>query len=203
MDPRRSGSGGLPGGRPPALRSLSNQLKEVFLHNSTEAVALIAAALNDADRSIIGDPRRGSYAVSLVTNDIDEARQLEAHLASFGFEARTNVRRDEHGQPRLAYVTLYDAADQRRLFDVLEGHLEPNRHQRFEDLVLARGPIPDDILQRIWRASETFAWTAERIAQEMNKLRIIAGMGGIHWTAKKVRAALDEYERRAAEHEAA
>jgi len=30
----------------------------------------------------------------------------------------------------------------------------------------------------------------------MNELGIIAGMGGIRWTPKKVRAALFEYERR-------
>jgi hypothetical protein len=101
----------------------------------------------------------------------------------------------------LAYVVLYDAADQRRLFEVLESRLDPERHQRLEDLVLARGPIPDNILKRIRRASEI--WSADRIAEALNGQGIIAGMGGIRWTAKKVRAALVEYERRTANHEAA
>jgi hypothetical protein len=37
----------------------------------------------------------------------------------------------------------------------------------------------------------------------LNGQGIIAGMGGIRWTAKKVRAAIAEYERRTANHEAA
>jgi hypothetical protein len=184
-------------GRLPALRSLSDHSGGIALHNPTgAAAAAVAAALNDADRSITGDPRRGTYAVSLLTKDMHEARQLARQLASLGLEARTNVRHDEHGEPTFAYVTLYDAADQRRLFDLLERHLDADRHQRFEDLVLARGPIPDDILERIWRASEVCSWNAETIAQKMNERRIIAGMGGIHWTARKVRAALARHHGR-------
>jgi len=164
-------------------------------------VAALAPALNDANRSLIGDPRRGSYAVSFRTKNMNEARQLAEHLASLGLNARTNVRYDDRGERTLAYVVLYDAADQQRLFEVLESRLDPERHQRLEDLVLARGPIPDDILKRIWRASEI--WSADRIAEALNGQMIIAGMGGIRWTAKKVRAALAEYERRTANHEAA
>jgi hypothetical protein len=173
------------------------------LHTATGAVAALAAALNDANRSLIGDPRRGSYAVSFRTKDINEARRLAKHLESLGLNARTNIRFDDRGEPTLAYVVLYDAADQRCLFEVLESRLDPERHQRLEDLVLARGPIPDDLLKRIWAVSERLAWSADRIAEQMNRQGIIAGMGGIRWTAKKVQAALDEYERRTAEEEAA
>jgi hypothetical protein len=173
------------------------------LHTATEAVAALAAALNDANRSLIGDPRRGSYTVSFRTKDMNEARRLAKHLASLGLNARTNMRFDDRGEPTLAYVVLYDAADQRRLFEVLESGLDPRRHQRLEDLVLARGPIPDDILKRIWSASTSRGLGADRIAKALNDQGIIAGMGGIRWTAKKVRAALAEYERRTANHEAA
>jgi hypothetical protein len=173
------------------------------LHTATGAVAAIAAALNDANRSLIGDPRRGSYAVSLRTRDVNEARRLASHLASLGLTARTNVRYDDRGEPTLAFVVLYDAADQRRLLEALESRLDPRRHQRLEDLVLARGPIPDDLLERIRALSELPSWSADRIAQQLNGKGIIAGMSGIRWTAKKVRAALVEYERRTANHEAA
>jgi hypothetical protein len=167
-------------------------------------VAALAAALNDANRSLVGDPRRGSYAVSFRTKDMNEARRLAKHLASLGLHARTNIRFDDRGEPTLAYVVLYDAADQQRLFEVVESRLDPDRRRRLGDLVLARGPVPDDLLQRIWAASQRMAWnTEERIAEQMNTQRIISGMGGVRWTAKKVRAALDEYERRAANHEAA
>jgi hypothetical protein len=167
-------------------------------------VAALGSALNDANRSLIGDPRRGSYAVSFRTKDMKEARRLADHLASLKLNPQTNVRCDDRGEPTLAYVVLYDADEQRRLLGVLESRLDPDRRRRLEDLVLARGPIPDDLLQRIWAASERLAWNAEdRIAEQMNKQGIIAGMGGVRWTAKKVRAALDEYERRTANHEAA
>ena len=172
------------------------QQKGVNLTYHEEGVAYLATALNNADRSIVGDPRRGSYAVSLKTKDMDEARQFAKHMASLGLEPRTNVRRDEQGQPILAFVTLYDADDQRRLFETIEGHLGPHRRQRLENLVLARGPIPDDILERIWNASELHRWSAQTIATKMNELGILAGMRGIRWTAKKVRAALAEYQQR-------
>jgi hypothetical protein len=167
------------------------------------AVAGLAPALNDANRSLIGDPRRGSYTVSFRTNDMSEARRVANQLASLGLNARTNLRYDDRGEPTLAYVVLYDAADQRRLFEILESRLDPNRRQRLEDLVLARGPIPDELLERIWVASERLDWSADQLAKEMNRQGIIAGMRGIRWTVKKVRAALDEYERRTADEEAA
>jgi hypothetical protein len=134
---------------------------------------------------------------------MSEARRLSNHLASLGLSPRTNVRYDDRGEPMLAYVVLYDAADQRRLFEILESHLDSDRHQRLRDLVLARGPIPDELLQRIWAASKRLPWGADRIAEQMNRQGIIEGMGGIRWTAKKVQAALDEYERRTADEEAA
>jgi hypothetical protein len=142
-------------------------------------VAALAPALNDANRSLIGDPRRGSYTVSIRTKDMNEARRMENHLASLGLNARTNVRYDDRGEATLAYVVLYDAADQQRLFEVLESRLDPRRHQRLEDLVLARGPIPDDLLERIRALSELPSSSADRIAQQLNGKGIIAGMGGI------------------------
>jgi len=173
------------------------------MFSKRRAVAALAPALNDANRSLIGDPRRGSYTVSFRTKDMSEARRFANHLASLGLNARTNFRRDELGEPTLAYVVLYDATDQRRLFEILESHLDRDRRQRLEDLVRARGPIPDELLERIWAASERFAWSADRIAEEMNSQRTIAGMGGIRWTAKKVQAALEEYKCRTAEEETA
>ena len=134
---------------------------------------------------------------------MSEARRLANHLASLGLNARTNVRYDDGGEPTLAYVVLYEGADQRRLFEILESHLDPNRRQRLEDLVLARGPIPDELLERICAASERLAWNADRLAEQMNRQGIIAGMGGIRWTAKKVKAVLDEYASRTAEEETA
>jgi hypothetical protein len=46
-------------------------------------------------------------------------------------------------------------------------------------VVLARGPIPDDLLERIRALSELPSSSADRIAQQLNGKGIIAGMGGI------------------------
>jgi hypothetical protein len=89
----------------------------------------------------------------------------------------------------MAYVVLYSASDQRTLFEAVESELNEERRQALEDLVLARGPIPPHILERIRKAKRR-GWSATKIADTMNERGIIAGMGGVHWTPKKVRAAL-------------
>jgi hypothetical protein len=165
--------------------------------NHDDAVAVLAAAFNDVDRSLIGDPRRrGSTAVGIETQDLDEAQALARHLASFQVQVRTTIQHDPEGNVASAFVAIYDASDQRRLFEVLQPQLDPGRRQQFEDLVLARGPIPDDILENILRSYRRRR-TPHQIANRMNELGIIAGMGQVGWTATKVRNALTEYERRA------
>jgi hypothetical protein len=159
-------------------------------------VAVVVAALNNADRSRIGNPRRGTYAVSLVTEEPSEARQYAKRLASLGLKVQTNVYRDENGEPLRFFVTLYGASDQKRLFELTESQLRPERRQRFEDLVLARGPIPDNILKTIRIRTEQ-GLKPGQIANRMNEKGVIAGMGGVRWTAKKVRFALAEQHRRA------
>jgi hypothetical protein len=152
-------------------------------------VAKIVTALNDANRSMIGNPRRGTYAVSFITKQIEETEAFSQILASLGLEVRINRKHDELGQLQFAYVVLYRAPDQKRLFEVVEGQLEPNRRERFEQLVLARGPIPEDIIEKIHKVDQR-GWSLERIASRMNEAGIIAGMGGHQWTPKKVKAVL-------------
>jgi hypothetical protein len=152
-------------------------------------VPTLAAALNDPDRSMIGNPRTGTYAVSFITNDINEATEVGRLLASLGLEVRINCRCDERGEPTTAYLPLYSVDDQRTLFEATRSDLNEERGKALEDLVLARGPIPPDIIERIRRAKKR-GWPPTKIANKMNELGIIAGMGGIHWTPKKVRAAL-------------
>jgi hypothetical protein len=164
------------------------------------AVAELATAFNDPNRSRIGDPRRRSYAVSVVANDMEEANRVAKQLVELGSEVRTNVRYDETGEPTLVYVTLYDASDQKRLFELIEARLDAEPRRRFEDLVLARGPIPDDILEKIWHAAQR-GWKVQQIADRLNELGLIAGMGGVHWTPRKVRDALAEHHRRAGEYQ--
>src|SRR5207244_382633 len=101
-----------------------------------------------------------------------------------------------------AQVTIYAKGDQKHLFECTHTRLSREQHQRLEDLVLARGPIPDDILEKIW-ISQQKGRKPNQIAERMNELGVIAGMGGKRWTAKKVGNALAEYERRATQHQEA
>jgi hypothetical protein len=152
-------------------------------------VARIAAALNDPDRSRIGDPREGKYAVRFVAETVQEALELAKLLAPFGLAVRIACECDETGLPHTITVNLYDADDQRRLLNAVEGELVAERRQVLEDLVLARGPIPGDILSRM-REVHGDGWSYAQIAERMNERAIIAGMGGVHWTAQKVKKAL-------------
>jgi hypothetical protein len=171
--------------------------------NHDETVAVLAAAFNDVDRSLIGDPhRRGRNGVGIETQDLDEAQALARHLASFQVQVRTTIHYDSEGNVASAIVAIYDASDQERLFEALEHQLDPEQRQRLEDLVRARRPIPNDILENIWR-SYRGRRTPRQIANNMNDQRVIDGMGEGDWTARKVLAALDEYERARNSQEAA
>ena len=117
-------------------------------------------------------------------------------LARIGIIPTTSIEHDSVGWPDWAKVT----SDQKHLFEETETRLSREQRQRFEDLVLARGPIPDDVLEKIWISRHRGGRKLNQIAERMNELRVIAGMGGKRWTAQKVRKALAEYERRRDQH---
>jgi hypothetical protein len=165
------------------------------------AMAAIVEALNDADHTLIGDPREGVYRVAFASN-VKEAMERAEQLARIGIIPRTSIEHDSFGWPMWAQVTIYAKGDQKHLFECTETRLSREQRQRFEDLVLARGPIPDDILEKIW-ISHQKGRKPNQIASRMNELGVIAGMGGKRWTGQKVRNALAEYERRATQHQEA
>ena len=168
-----------------------------------EAAETLAAALNDAKRSLIGDPREGVYKVSFTTSDMKEAMTFARQLARIGIVPTTTISHDEFGNPIHAHVNVHSKTAQQHLLEVTESKLNQVRRKRLEDLVLARGPIPEEIVEKIAMSAEG-GRTPAQIAAKMNQVGVIAGMGGIRWTGKKVRAALDEYRRRTARsHEAA
>jgi hypothetical protein len=86
-------------------------------------------------------------------------------------------------------VTIYDPDDQRRLFEAVKDDLNVDRGKALEDLVAARGPIPAPLLGRM-RATIEAGRSYAYLAEKLNEHRIIAGMGGKHWTARKVKKAL-------------
>jgi hypothetical protein len=162
-------------------------------------VAALAAALNEVDRALIGDPREGNYKVAFKTENMMEAMERARQLARLGVIPRTTIEHDTRfGEPILAHVNIYAKGDQKHLFESAQTRLSREQRKRFEDLVLARGPIPDDILEKIWISYQR-GRKPTQIAERMNELGVIAGMGGKRWTAKKVRDALAEFDRRRVE----
>ena len=129
---------------------------------------------------------------------MERARQL----ARIGIIPCTSIEHDSFGTPIWAQVTIYAKGDQKHLFECTHTRLSREQHQRLEDLVLARGPIPDDLLEKIW-VSHQKGRKLNQIAKRMTELGVIAGMGGKRWTAQKVRKALDEYARRRDQHQEA
>jgi hypothetical protein len=168
-----------------------------------QALAAIVDALNDADRTVIGDPRKGLYRVAFGTSTIKEATERARQLAIIGIVPRTSIEHDRFGSPIWANVLVYSQSDQKYLFEATRSRLNPDRRQRLEDLVLARGPIPDDILEKIWISHHRGGHNLNQIAERMNELGVIAGMGGKRWTGQKVRKALAEYQQRHDQHQEA
>jgi hypothetical protein len=97
--------------------------------------------LNEADRSIIGNPRERTYAVSFIVYDVNEALELSKLLTSLGLQARISCKYGASG-PETLYVNVRDVSDQKRLFELIESRLEDSRRERLNNLVLARGPVP-------------------------------------------------------------
>jgi hypothetical protein len=161
-----------------------------------EAAASVAAALDDPERSLIGDPRQGVYKVSLISSDMREAMQFAKELARLGISPTTTITHDEFGRPLMAYVNVHTVNDQTALLETVGAALSETRRQALENLVVARSPIPDELLTKIWRSKEA-GRKPHQIATKMNELDVMPGRGGKGWTAKKVRDALAEYDRRA------
>jgi hypothetical protein len=167
-----------------------------------EAVAAIAAALNDPKRSLIGDPRQQVYKVSLITMDMREAMQFARQLARVGVTPKTTIEHDQSGGPARAEVTIWSKGDHRALLEAVQAKLASRRQKQLEDLVLAFEPIPAELLERIARADER-GMSPRQIAVKLNELGIMTGMGGKRWTCQKVKKALDQHARRQQEQEAA
>ena len=166
------------------------------------AMAAIVDALNHADHTLIGDPREGVYKVAF-GSDPKEAMERARQLARIGIIPTTTIEHDSFGFPMWAQVTIYAKGDQEHLFECTHDRLSREQHKRLEDLVLARGPIPDDILEKIWISHHRGGRKLNQVAERMNELGVIAGMGGKRWTGQKVRKALAEYERRRDQHQEA
>jgi hypothetical protein len=160
-----------------------------------EAAVGVAAALDDPERSQIGDPRQGDYKVSFMSSDMREAMQYARQLARLGISPITSITHDEFGQPLVASVNVWAVKAHAALLETVAVGLSVPRSQALEDLVLARSPIPDDLLEKIVYSHER-GRTTHQIATRMNELDVMPGRGGKGWNAKKVKDALSEFRRR-------
>jgi hypothetical protein len=128
--------------------------------------------------------------VTLVEGNVHELARLGESLSLFGLTYQANYAKAERSdRPDVAYLASYRYDDQKRLFEAVKDHLAEPRRKLLEDLVLARSPIPEDILGRM-RATISAGKGYPYLAERMNEIDIVVGMGGKRWTPKKVRAAL-------------
>jgi hypothetical protein len=158
----------------------------------------LVAALNDAARTRIGNPWRGTYQISIATDDVHETTAIAERLDGLDITYQANYRRDRKGRPKQAFLAIYDLASQQRLLEACGKELQEARRTALDTLVRARGPIPDELMQKI-RASSEFGRSEAYIAERMNQLQIVDGMGGKGWTVKKVQAALSKDDPRASQ----
>jgi hypothetical protein len=123
-----------------------------------------------------------------------EAVQIPRNLVATGILPTGKVEYDPRfGHAIRVHVNIWTHNDQKKLLQGIGKHLVPERRQQLEDLVLARGPVPPDIVERIWAAHQR-GLSPDKIARKMNEQGITAGMGK-GWTAKKVRDQLEDYRK--------
>lgn len=163
--------------------------------------AAIAAALNDPDQSLIGNPREGVYKVAFTTSTVQAAVEFARLLARIGITPTTVVTHDQFGNPEGAAVTIRSLSDLTGLLNATGTSLRPERLEELRTLVLARKPIPDETLERIWNAHQR-GMSDIRIRDELDRGGFIEGSGKA-WTVRKVRAARRAYEERLQPQEAA
>lgn len=102
------------------------------------------------------------------------------------------------GEPVASVVNIHGKEAQRKVLTHVGPKLNEPRLKKLQGLVLARGPIPEDILERMASARKR-GWNCRKTAEAMNKQGIIEGMGGVRWTPQKVKKALTEYDKKRAQ----
>jgi hypothetical protein len=162
------------------------------MQTTNQSVSPLAAALNNTTRTRIGDPVRGSFSISIATDDAHEANSLAATLAGLGATFQANFRRHHTGRPEKVFLAIYDLESQRHLHSALEAELHPRRSEALDLLVRARGPVPEDVLRRI-DATIRLGKSYEYVTSQMLKGGLVDGMGK-GWTPKKVKKIHREYK---------
>jgi hypothetical protein len=162
-------------------------------------VASLAAALNDPKRAKIGNPERNIWYVCFTPRSGEELDRIAQDLNQLGVTFQINHLSGEGSAGAIiAYLAIYDLEEQNKLLDSMGDRLEGPRRMAFENLVLARGPIPDDVLAKMIATIDA-GKSPEYLADKLNELGIVAGRGQ-KWTPKKVRKAVNDADLRDQEH---
>jgi hypothetical protein len=158
---------------------------------TNQSVSSLVDALNEPSRTRIGNPWRGTFSVSIAVDIAYEAASLATELDLLGVTYQANFKRDEWGTPKMAFLAIYGLDDQCHILETLVEQLKTSRQRELEDLVAARGPIPPHIVQRLQKSLH-WGRDYEYLAQRLNDLRIVGGMGSRGWTARKLKQKLAE-----------
>jgi hypothetical protein len=150
----------------------------------------VAAVLNDPQRAKVGNPERNTWFVSFTPRNKEELDQIAQDLSQLGVTFQINDRSGEGSAGAIvAYLAIYDLEEQNKLLESVRDQLEEPRRTAFKNLVLARGPIPKDVLARMIATIEA-GKSPEYLAKKLNEHGIVAGRGQ-KWTPKKVRDAVN------------
>jgi hypothetical protein len=144
-------------------------------------------ALNNASRTRIGNPWRGTYSLSIAAT-VNEAERLVEILEELGITAQVNGRQGD-SERSARYVAIYDLAGLALLLGAVGERLGEQRRAALDSLVRARGPVPARIRDGIRQRYDVDGYSFAEIAHELNEKRIVDGMGGRGWTASKVESA--------------
>jgi hypothetical protein len=172
----------------PASPSISfqPQIKEQTIKNRSSVTPLVAA-LNDPARTRIGNPWRGTYHLSIAANDW-EADILLSVMQELAIDVQVNLSRWNTAQSE-RYLAIYDVDSLRSVLATVGEQLKDSVQVALDSLVRARGPIPEYITRATRQKHDVHGLSFEQIAHLMNDKRIVDGMGGRGWTARKVRDA--------------
>ncbi len=156
--------------------------------NYTDAVNSLAEDLNSESKTMIGSPRDGVYKLAFDLT-MEELKETVEKLVRVGIVPKAVVAYNEFASAIGAEIPLWDIKHLRKLFDQVESKLDPKRRKQFEDLVLAREPIPEELLEKILHKHERHGWPPQRIADSLNEHDVVTGMGKA-WTSQKVTHAI-------------
>jgi hypothetical protein len=153
-------------------------------------VSEVITALNDPERSIIGNPREGGYRITIAYEDPSLIKPMVMNLATIGIVPTTTISYNSWGIFKRGRINIDSKSGQRRLLQIVDDErLIPDRRRLLADLTAARGPVNDKVRDLIYEATDKGEQPSQ-IAKRLNDLDVMSGRGGMGWTGQKIRKIL-------------